>query len=218
MDRDDDIRSAQERALSIFEQKPSAALSSAKTWGRLDEGLHCTVSSGQLDVRMDMPKALGGDGSAPTPGFFVRAGLIGCVAIGIKMTAAREGIPLESVAVDVEMDFDNGAMLGLGDNTAAPLETRLTIALKSSGALGRRRGDGAARARGGHLLSRVQGRAAHELHPGRGAGIAGRGLGPKLRLRVQRYGWDAALVRCVPEIGFTALSGPPRVDGHSQRR
>ena len=81
---------------------------------------------------MDMPKALGGDGSAPSPGFFVRAGLIGCVAIGIKMTAAREGIPLKSVDVDVEMDFDDGAMFGLGDNTAAPLETRLTITLKSS--------------------------------------------------------------------------------------
>ena len=79
-----------------------------------------------------MPKVLGGDGSAPTPGFFIRAGLIGCVAIGIKMTAAREGVPLESVDVDVEMDFDDAASLGLGDNSAAPLETRLTIALKST--------------------------------------------------------------------------------------
>jgi organic hydroperoxide reductase OsmC/OhrA len=131
MGRDGDIRSAQERVLSIFGRKPSAALSSAKASGCLEEGLCCTVSSSQLDVRMDMPKELGGDGSAPTPGFFVRAGLIGCVVIGIKMTAAREGIPLESVNVDVEMDFDDGAMLGLGDNTAAPLETRLTIALQS---------------------------------------------------------------------------------------
>ena len=131
MDRDDAIRSAQERAISIIQRKPSAALSSAKTSGRLDEGLRYTVSSGQLEVRMDMPKAFGGDGSAPTPGFFVRAGLIGCVAIGIKMTAAREGIPLESVDVDVEMDFDDGAAFGLGGNSAAPLETRLTIALKS---------------------------------------------------------------------------------------
>jgi organic hydroperoxide reductase OsmC/OhrA len=131
MNRDDDIRSAQERALSIFERKPSAALSCAKTRGRLDEGLQCTVSSGQLDVRMDMPREFGGDGSAPSPGFFVRAGLIGCVAIGIKMTAAREGVQLDSVDVDVEMDFDDGAMLGLGDNTAAPLETRLTITLES---------------------------------------------------------------------------------------
>jgi hypothetical protein len=67
MDRDDDIRSAQERAVSIFERKPSAALSSAKASGRLDQGLYCTVSSNELDVSMDMPKALGGDESAPTP-------------------------------------------------------------------------------------------------------------------------------------------------------
>jgi uncharacterized OsmC-like protein len=92
MDRDDSIRSAQERVISIFERKPPAALSSAKASGHLDEGLHCTVSSRELDVRMDMPKALGGDESAPTPGFFIRAGLIGCIAIGIKMTAACEGI------------------------------------------------------------------------------------------------------------------------------
>ena len=131
MDRDDAIRYAQERALSIFARKPSAAISSAKASGRLDEGLLCTVSSPELDVRMDLPKAFGGDGSAPTPGFFIRAGLIGCVAIGIKTTAAREGIPLESVDVDVEMDFDDRALFGLGDNTAAPLETRLTVTLKS---------------------------------------------------------------------------------------
>jgi uncharacterized OsmC-like protein len=131
LNRDDDIGSAQERIISIFKRKPSAALSSAKASGRLDEGLHCTVSSGQLDVKMDMPKELGGDASAPTPGFFIRAGLIGCVAIGIKMTAAREGVRLESVDVDVEMDFDDAAIFGLGDNTAAPLETRLTITLES---------------------------------------------------------------------------------------
>jgi hypothetical protein len=35
------------------------------------------------------------------------------------------------VDVDVEMDFDDRALFGLGDNTAAPLETRLTVTLKS---------------------------------------------------------------------------------------
>ena len=29
------------------------------------------------------------------------------------------------------MDFDDGASLGLGSNTAAPMQTRLNIALKS---------------------------------------------------------------------------------------
>ena len=81
---------------------------------------------------MDMGKGIGGDGTAPTPGFFIRAGLVGCVAIGIKLAATREGIAIDSIDVDVEMDFDDGAMLGVGGNSAAPLETRFTIAVTSA--------------------------------------------------------------------------------------
>jgi hypothetical protein len=187
MDCDGALRSAQERAISIIRRKQSAAFHSAKASGRLGEGLRCTVSSDELDVTMDMPEAFGGDGSAPSPGFFVRAGLIGCVAIGIKMTAAREGIPLEAVDVDVEMDFDEGAMFGLGDNTAAPPRNASDHCLEKSSALGRRGGDGAARARRGPLLPRVQGCAARELHPWRRAGIAGSGLDIPLRARNGLY-------------------------------
>jgi uncharacterized OsmC-like protein len=81
---------------------------------------------------MDMSQTLGGDEKGPTPGFFIRAGLAGCVAIGIKLTAAREAIAVDSINVDVEMDFDDGAMLGVGSNTAAPLQTRFTITLDSA--------------------------------------------------------------------------------------
>ena len=81
---------------------------------------------------MDMAEAIGGDGSAPTPGFFIRTGLVGCIAIGIKLTAAREGIDIGAIDVGVEMDFDDGAMLGVGDNSAAPLETRLIITVEST--------------------------------------------------------------------------------------
>jgi hypothetical protein len=36
-----------------------------------------------------------------------------------------------SINVDIEMDFDDSALLGMGTNPAAPLETRLVISLKS---------------------------------------------------------------------------------------
>jgi uncharacterized OsmC-like protein len=80
---------------------------------------------------MDMGAVLGGGDAAPSPGFYIRAGLIGCIAIGIKMTAAREGTQVDSVDVDVEMDFDDSAMLGMGANSAAPLSTRITISVDS---------------------------------------------------------------------------------------
>ncbi|MGO1078700.1 OsmC family protein [Inquilinus sp. CA228] len=132
MDRDAGIRAAQERVAEVFRRKPDAALSTIRASGRLDQGLVCRVRQGDHEAVMDMGKVIGGDGSAPTPGFFIRAGLAGCVAIGIKLTAARESIPVESIDVDVEMDFDDGALLGVGSNPAAPLETRITVALRSA--------------------------------------------------------------------------------------
>ena len=80
---------------------------------------------------MDMGTVLGGAGAAPTAGYFFRAAIAGCAAIGIKMTAAREGMDIEDIKVDIEMDFDDSALLGMGTNPAAPLETRLAITLKS---------------------------------------------------------------------------------------
>ena len=131
MDRDAEIRDKQERVISFFRKKPSTAFSTNKATGHLGKGLACTVRQGEHEALMDMNRVLGGDETGPTPGFFIRAGLIGCVAIGIKMTAVREGIRIDALDVDVEMDFDDGAMLGLGSNTAAPLATRLTIKIES---------------------------------------------------------------------------------------
>jgi uncharacterized OsmC-like protein len=131
MDRDAEIRAAQERIIAIYQKRPDAAFSSIRANGHLGEGLTCRVRQGDHEAVMDMSKGIGGDGSAPTPGFFIRAGLAGCVAIGIKFAATREGIAIDAIDVDVEMDFDDSAMLGVGSNSAAPLETRFTIALTS---------------------------------------------------------------------------------------
>jgi hypothetical protein len=132
MHRDAEIRAAQERVIQVFRKKPAMALSSTRASGHVGEGLACTVRQGDHEAVLDMSKTLGGDERGPTPGFYIRAGLVGCIAIGIKLAAAREGIGLDGIDVDVEMDFDDGAMFGLGSNTAAPLESRVVIALATA--------------------------------------------------------------------------------------
>ena len=132
IDRNAEIRAAQERVIAVFRKKPTAAFSSVHASGHVGEGLTCRFRQGDHEAVMDMSQTLGGDEQGPTPGFFIRAGLAGCVAIGIKLTAAREGIAIDAIDVDVEMDFDDGAMLGVGSNTAAPLQTRFTITLDSA--------------------------------------------------------------------------------------
>lgn len=129
---DVEIREAHKRIVEVFQKKPSAGHGTMRASGRLEDGLVCVAGANGTEVTMDMKKAAGGGESAPPPGFYIRAGLIGCVAIGIKLTAAREGIPIEAIDVDVEMDFDDFALFGLGANSAAPLETRLSIRIDSS--------------------------------------------------------------------------------------
>lgn len=131
MDRNAEIRAAQERIIAVYRGKPKTAFGSVRATGRVEDGLTCRFRQGDHEAVMDMSKTMGGDEAGPTPGFFFRAGIAGCVAIGIKMTAAREGMAVESIDVDVEMDFDDSAMFGMGNNSAAPLATRFTIALRS---------------------------------------------------------------------------------------
>jgi uncharacterized OsmC-like protein len=132
MNQDDDIRSAQARVADIFTKKPRAAFSTVSASAHVGEGLLCKARQGDYEAMMDMGAILGGEGKAPTPGFYFRAAVTGCIAIGIKMAAAREGIHLDAVDVHADMDFDDSALIGMGQNSAAPLETRLTIKLTSN--------------------------------------------------------------------------------------
>ncbi len=131
MDRNAEIRAAQERIIAVFRKKPATAFSTTHASAHIEDGLTCTFRQGDHQAVMDMSKSLGGDKKGPTPGFFIRAGLAGCVAIGIKLAAARELVAIGRLDVDIEMDFDDSAMFAVGSNSPAPLETRFVITLES---------------------------------------------------------------------------------------
>lgn len=117
--------------MSVFHRRPEAALDTKHADARITEGLTCRVIEGDREVVLDMPEPVGGSEMGPSPGFHARAAIAGCVAIGIKMTAIRLGIELKSVQVGVDMDFDDSAIFGMGEASAAPLRTRIKITLAS---------------------------------------------------------------------------------------
>lgn len=130
--RDAEIREAQGAVIARMKADPAAARSTIATTGRIGAGLACTVTQGRFSAVTDLGRAMGGDAAGPSPGFFARVGIVGCVAIGVKMMAAREGLAFESVTVTVETDFDDAALMGLGTGSAAPLATRIGIAIESA--------------------------------------------------------------------------------------
>ncbi len=126
-DRDKVIQTAQTAVIERMKGNLDAARSTIKMTGRIEEGLTCQVEQGPHSAVLDLGRGMGGDAAGPSPGFFARAGIVGCVGIAVKMLAAREGVTYRSVTITLENDFDDAALMCLSTRSAAPLETRLKI-------------------------------------------------------------------------------------------
>lgn len=131
MDRDTEIRDALNRVIEVFKDRPQKALSTDHATAVVEDGLKCTFRQGERSAVLDMPEIMGGGNAGPTPGFYARAGIAGCVSIGIKEAAILAGLVFDKITVDIETDFDDGAAFGLGTASAAPLETRLAIRIET---------------------------------------------------------------------------------------
>lgn len=67
----------------------------------------------------DMPRGVGGMAEHPTPGWLFRAAVSSCVASTVAMQAAREGIDLGSLEVEVDSESDDRGILAMDPNVPA---------------------------------------------------------------------------------------------------
>jgi uncharacterized OsmC-like protein len=83
----------------------------------------------------DMVASVGGEGSAPSSGWFLRAAEAACVATLVVMRAAQVGIEPGRVKVDVDSVSDDRGILGLAEDVpAGPLSTRVRVTFAGSDA------------------------------------------------------------------------------------
>jgi uncharacterized OsmC-like protein len=132
----DKIRDAINRAREFLRANPEKARStdSAAT-ATIEAGLRCRVSGPNGAVLVsDMTPGVGGDGSAPSPGWLMRAAHASCDATLIAMKAAEEGVELSRVEVVVDSLSDDRGLLGMSDEVpAGPISTRVRIKVAASG-------------------------------------------------------------------------------------
>jgi len=126
------IREAFERNVKAMTLKPTIGLGTSRATCRITDGLTCEATDGRFTVVADVPKTEGGNNQGPTPGFFVRAGLGSCCAISYAMRAARYGVPIESIEVEVEADFDARGAYGFDDVVRGFTEVRYLVTVKSA--------------------------------------------------------------------------------------
>jgi uncharacterized OsmC-like protein len=127
-----EIRDAIDGASAYLRAHPDEAryTDSAAT-ARLTTGLRVvTTGPGGESVDSDMVAAVGGTGSAPSPGWLLRAAEASCVATLVAMRAAQLGHRLSSLEVVVDSVSDDRGILGLDDTVpAGPLSTRIVVRL-----------------------------------------------------------------------------------------
>ena len=127
------IATALETVSAAIKQNPEKAHAKyATATATLTDGLKCRVTgpSGETIVT-DMAKAMGGEASAPNPGWYFRASIAACCSTAIAMNAARRGINLTALEVTVEADGDNRGILGMDEKVSAghaALRTKVKIA------------------------------------------------------------------------------------------
>lgn len=127
-----DIRHAFERSARALERRPSLGRSTGVSRARIGRGLTCAIEEGPWKLTADMPPQAGGSGAGPTPGVFGRAALGSCLAITYMMYAAKLQVPIAAIEVEVQADYDDGALFGVGDAPPGYLEIRYLVTVESA--------------------------------------------------------------------------------------
>lgn len=103
---------------------------------RLIDGLRVDVEGPKgWRIATDMATALGGGGSAPSPGWLLRAAVASCDAVLIAMQAAEEGVRLTHLEAEVTSESDDRGLVGGADVPAGPLRVKLEVRLAADGGL-----------------------------------------------------------------------------------
>jgi uncharacterized OsmC-like protein len=108
----------------VVTARPSVGHGTAVTTVTLNPGLACDVVDGPWRFSVGMTEKYGGSNNAPNPGVYGRAALGSCLAIGYGMWAARLGIPIRSLTVEVRARYDARGELGI-DDTIRPGYTNM---------------------------------------------------------------------------------------------
>lgn len=127
----ENIRTFIDRSIKALELRPSMGHHTAVSKTRVVDGLHCEIEEGRWKLSADLSEKAAGSGKGPDPGVLARAALGSCLAMGYVMWAAYREVPLESVEVEVQADFDAGAQYGVGDAPPGYTEVRYIVTIGS---------------------------------------------------------------------------------------
>jgi uncharacterized OsmC-like protein len=132
MDQNERIRTAFERSVKALKARASLGKGTAITKVTVNDGYSCVVKDGDWSFSVDMAEKHGGNNTGPNPGVFGRASLGTCLAIGYRRWSAILGVPVNSIQVEIQADYDARGEFAVADVTPAYLEMRYIVTVDSS--------------------------------------------------------------------------------------
>lgn len=125
------IKEAFERNKKALELRPSVGKSTASTKIRVRNGTTCEITASGKKLICDVGTDAGGSDAGPGPGILERGALGSCLAIGYATWAAYLDIPIDSIEIDIESDFDARGQFGIGEDPPGFKELRYTVSIES---------------------------------------------------------------------------------------
>jgi uncharacterized OsmC-like protein len=125
------IKEAFERNVKLLKIKPSKGQYTTSTKIRVVDGTACEVEHKHWKFTADVGKQQGGNDAGPGPGILYRASLGSCLAIGYAIWAAKTGIQIDHIEVDVEADVDARGNFGIDDAKPGYTGMRYTVTVES---------------------------------------------------------------------------------------
>lgn len=127
------LRETLERNAKAVSLRPGIAQHTGRTRATLKSGLQCEVTDGNWTLTVGVGAASGGTNAGPSPGTFGRGALASCLAIGIAGWAARLDVPIDTLEVEVEADYDVRGELGASDEVPPGYtQVRYTVTIGSA--------------------------------------------------------------------------------------
>jgi uncharacterized OsmC-like protein len=131
MEHSERIKSAYDRHVKLITQRPAIAKGTQITRIKVREGLTCDIEAKSRKLITDIALDQGGNDQGPSPGDYCLAGLGGCLAIGYMMHAARLSVPIYSLEVEIQADYDLHGEYGLNSTPAGYLAIRYIVKVES---------------------------------------------------------------------------------------
>ncbi len=130
------IQNSVNDVVAYLNENPKDALSNDPAiTAVMENGLRCRATGlGGESIVTDMPEAIGGGGTAPSPGWLSRAALATCDATRIALHAAQLGVRLDTLEVTTDSVSDDRGLLGLDESVpAGPLSLRTRVSIGAAG-------------------------------------------------------------------------------------